>query len=205
MPPKVKFKKEAIVEAAFNVVRKSGWKGLSARSIAEELNSSTRPIYTHLKSMKDLEKEVFKKAMDLLEKFMLTPRTGDKWVDQGYGFVLFAKREKVLFRALLDEKYGHLYNIKATELFWKHGKHLTDYPLFKGLPEVRTDNLRKIRSTFTHGMAAMLASHSDYYEVEKEEDLATLIDLTNEVLVLGLRAKIEREKSEKNYITSTKK
>ncbi len=196
MPPKVKFNKEAIVGAAFCIVQKRGWKGLSARSIAEELNSSTRPIYTHLKSMEDLEKEVFKKAMNLLDEYMSTQRTGDKWVDQGYGFVLFAKREKILFRAILDEKYGHLYYKFASKLFLKHGKDLKNYSLFKDLPEIRTDNLRKIRSTFTHGMAAMLASHSDYYEVEKEEDLATLIYLTNEVLVLGLRAKIEREKSE---------
>jgi len=152
----------------------------------------------HLKSMEDLEGEVFKKIMNLLEDYIRKEWTGDKWVDQGYGFVLFARKERVLFKALMDPKYGHLYFKSAMKSYQASGKELKDYPPFKGLPEARTENLRRIRSTFTHGMALMQASHSEYYPVEKEEDLATLIHLTNEVLILGLRAKIEREKAEEN-------
>ena len=100
MPPKVKFEREHIINAAFNIVRKHGWQGLSARTLAEQLNSSTRPIYTHLKSMKDLEYEVVKKAMALLEEYINQPRTGDMWTDQGLGSVLFAKHEKELFKAI---------------------------------------------------------------------------------------------------------
>lgn len=196
MPPKVKFKKETILEAAFNVVRKNGWKGLSARSIADELNSSTRPIYTHLKSMKDLEEAVFHKALDLLEEYIVTPRTGDKWVDQGYGFVLFAKNERILFKSILDEKHSSLLHESINRIGEKLGEELKDYPPFKGLPQIRIDNLRKIRSTFVHGMASMVAYYYEYDYLEKEEDLARLIYLTNDILLLGLRAKIEREKSE---------
>ncbi len=196
MPPKVKFTKEAIIDAAFNVVRTNGWKGLSARSIAEELNSSTRPIYTHLKSMKDIEEAVCKKAINLLEEYIAKPRTGDKWVDQGYGFVLFAKNERVLFKSILNKKYGRLFYESASEIFEKLGEELKDYPPFKGLPKERTDNLRKIRSTFVHGMASMVAYYYEYNDLENEEDLARLIYLTNDILILGLKAKIEREKSE---------
>ena len=58
MPPKFKFDKEEIVQTAVEVVRQHGWNGLSARSIAKELNASTKPIYGYFKSMVVLEEAV---------------------------------------------------------------------------------------------------------------------------------------------------
>ena len=55
MTSKVKYTHENIVEAAFQVVRSDGIEKLSARAIAKQLNSSTMPIYHHIKSMKNLE------------------------------------------------------------------------------------------------------------------------------------------------------
>ncbi len=102
---RLNLKKESVVKAAFEVVRKNGWQGLSARSIANELNSSTGPIYSHLKSMKILEEEVVKKAMEFFEEYIIKPRTGDKWIDHGLGYVFFARDEKYLFRAIYDENH----------------------------------------------------------------------------------------------------
>ena len=48
MPPKPKFTKEDIVEAAFNIVREQGWEALTQRSIAQKLNASIGPIYSSL-------------------------------------------------------------------------------------------------------------------------------------------------------------
>jgi AcrR family transcriptional regulator len=194
MPPKVKFEKEHIIQAAFNIVRKSGWKGLSARAIAEELNSSTRPIYTHLKSMKDLEENVAKKALDLLVEYINTPKTGDKWSDQGMGFLLFAKKEKRLFKALFDEKYKHLYQKFSKEIFENLGKDLKDYPQFQNFSPQRRENLRMIRATMDFGIAFMLAN-SYVDDALTEEELAWRMKATSDLLIMGLTAKIEKEKS----------
>jgi AcrR family transcriptional regulator len=196
MPPKPKFTKEAIVEAAFNIVRRSGWQGLSARSIAEELNSSTRPIYTHLKSMEDLEENVVKRAGKLMMEYANETRTGDKWADQGLGFVLFAKNEKQLFKALFDEKHVQRRKKKFQMIFDKLGKDLKDYPLFKDFPPHRQENLRIIRATVDLGIAFMLANS---YEDESltDEELAWRIKATGDLLCMGLHAKIEKENAEK--------
>ena len=188
MPPKVKFKKESIVNAAYEIVRKYGWQGFSARSIAGELKSSTRPIYSHLKSMNNLEEEVVRKAMVLLEEYIRTPRTGDKWLDHGYGYVLFAKREKYLFKALFDEKHNHLYKKFSAEIFRKLGKDLSDDPDFKDLPEDIQTNMRKVRWVYVHGMASLLAESFEFDEFKTEEEFADLIRIVDTVIYKGVIA-----------------
>ena len=188
MPPKVKFEKASIVNAAFEIVRKNGWQGLSARSIAEELKSSTRPIYSHLKSMNDLEEEVVKKAMELLEEYIRTPRTGDKWLDQGYGYVLFANREKYLFKAIFDEKHNHFYKRFSAEIFTKLGEDLSDDPDFKVLSEEHQTNMRKVRWVYVHGLASLLANSFEFDEYKTEEELAHLIKIVDTLIYKGVIA-----------------
>jgi len=185
MPPKVKFKKESIVNAAYEIVRKNGWQDLSARSIAEELKSSTRPIYSHLQSMENLEEAVVKKAMALLEEYIRTPRTGDKWLDQGYGYVLFANREKYLFKAIFDEKHNHLYKKFSAEIFRKLGEDLSDDPDFKVLSEEHQTNIRKVRWVYVHGLASLLANSFEFEEYKTEEELAHLIKIVNTLVYKG--------------------
>lgn len=188
MPPKVKFEKESIVNAAYEIVRKNGWQGLSARSIAEKLKSSTRPIYSHLKSMNNLEEEVVKKAMELLEEYIRTPRTGDRWLDQGYGYVLFAKREKYLFKAIFDEKHNHFCKRFAAEIFIKNGEDLSDDPDFKDLSEEHQTNMRKVRWVYVHGLASLLADSFEFDEYKTEEELAHLIKIVNTLIYKGVIA-----------------
>ena len=185
MPPKVKFKKESIVNAAYEIVRKNGWQDLSARSIAKELKSSTRPIYSHLRSMENLEEAVVKKAMALLEEYIRTPRTGDKWLDQGYGYVLFAKREKYLFKAIFDEKHNHLYKKFSAEIFRKLGEDLSDDPDFKVLSEEHQTNMGKVRWVYVHGLASLLANSFEFDEYKTEEELAHLIKIVNTLIYEG--------------------
>ncbi len=64
MPPKAKFSKEEIVEAAFEIVRKSGEEALTAREVAAYLGVSTRPIFTYFKTMDELKNEVRKTAAE---------------------------------------------------------------------------------------------------------------------------------------------
>ena len=51
MAPKNKFTKEEMVAAALRVVRAKGADGLTAKTIADELGTSTQPIFTAFGSM----------------------------------------------------------------------------------------------------------------------------------------------------------
>ena len=54
VPPKVKFTKDEIVQAALEVARKKGAAGVTTRDIAAVLGVSTRPVFTHFRSMQEL-------------------------------------------------------------------------------------------------------------------------------------------------------
>jgi AcrR family transcriptional regulator len=153
MPPKFKFNKEEISVAAFEIVRRNGFKALSTRSLAAELGSSARPIYSFFKSMTELEEEVVRQAVDLLYKYMVRKRTGDPWIDHGIGYVMFALREKHLFRAVNDENHI-VYFKKYGDLIWVTlTGSLSDYAAFKGLTEEQIYKVQVTRWLFVHGLA----------------------------------------------------
>lgn len=61
MPPKAKFSKTEITDAALNIVANSGIDALTARSLGEALGSSPRPIFTVFDSMEEVQTQVLKK------------------------------------------------------------------------------------------------------------------------------------------------
>ena len=153
MPPKFKFTKEEIINSGFKIVRRSGWRGLSTRSLAEELGSSARPIYSFFKSMQELEEEIVKRAVDLLHRYMTRKRTGDPWQDHGIGYVMFAQEEKHLFRGCNDEAHIEYYK-KYGDVIWATlTASLSDYPLFEGLSQELIYRLQVTRWLFAHGLA----------------------------------------------------
>jgi len=171
MPPKIKFEKESIINAAFEVVRKKGWEGLSARSIAKELQSSTGPIYSQLKSMQTLEEEVLKKTWSLFNKYMTTQRTGDKWIDQGIGHLHFAKAEGFLYKAMFDANH-HDIPSKIGQGVWKTlGDSLSDYPLFKGLSKGMQLEIRRSRWIFNHGLASLITNTPEINQPKMDKEM----------------------------------
>ena len=69
MPPKAKFTREEIIDAAFEMVRRDGFEILTARSLGAKLGSSARPIFTVFKSMDEVQEEVLRKAKRLYESY----------------------------------------------------------------------------------------------------------------------------------------
>ncbi len=62
MPPKPKFSKEEIINAAYELVESGGASALSARELGKKLNSTSTPIFTFFRSMDELKNEVLKKV-----------------------------------------------------------------------------------------------------------------------------------------------
>ena len=98
------FTREMIVEAAFSMTREQGWGGVTARSIALRLGSSTMPIYSSLKSMDEIEKEVRRKAEELMHDCQRRPYTAETLLNSAVGYVVFARDEPRLFRFLYVDR-----------------------------------------------------------------------------------------------------
>ena len=153
MPPKLKFTKEQIIDAAFHLVRKNGWQALTTRALADALGASARPIYSFFSSMAELEEEIVKKAVALLHDHMSRQRTDDPWHDHGIGYVMFAMEEKQLFRCINDEKHIALFK-KYGDIIWTTlTDSLSDYPPFRELKEEQVQKIQLQRWLFAHGLA----------------------------------------------------
>ena len=103
MPPKVKITKEEIVNAALEIVRKSGDQAINARTIASVLDCSTQPIFSNFATMDDLRLAVLEKANRLYEDFSnseMASGTYPPYKASGMAYIRFAKEEKELFKFL---------------------------------------------------------------------------------------------------------
>ena len=103
MPKISRISKESILKAAAEVVRKRGEQSLNARSLAEELNCSTQPIYSVFASMEELKTALLDEAKREYRRFIeeyLANSGRNRYECFGMGFVKFAREEKGLFRFL---------------------------------------------------------------------------------------------------------
>jgi methyltransferase (TIGR00027 family) len=184
MPPKFKFTKEEILESAFNIVRRSGWKGLSARSLANELGSSSRPMYSFFGSITELKEEIVKKAVDLLYKYMTRKKTGDPWYDHGIGYVMFALKEKHLFRSVNDEDHIAYFK-KYGDMIWHTlTTSLTNYPPFQRLSQEQIYKIQVTRWLFAHGLA--FQANNPPPETWNEENIVTMMKEGSQAIYDGL-------------------
>lgn len=189
---KAQFNSEEIVETAFQMVRKNGWKGLSVPAIAKTINCSTMPIYSHFKNVRELEDAVYIKALSYLTEYMEKERTGDQWLDHAIGYIHFAAEENQLFRCLFDGRNPEL-QTKSLRIWAKGlGDQLIDYPLFEGLSEEQIHIIRSSRFMLIHGYASGM--NNGWFTLKSDEELEQYLEMTSKALYDGLRMKFEAEK-----------
>lgn len=101
MPPKAKFEKNEIIEAALKIVKEQGISALTARSLGKELGSSPRPIFTVFRSMEEVQTELIAKVNSVYADYVkkgLNSVLAFKGV--GTQYILFAINEPKLFQLL---------------------------------------------------------------------------------------------------------
>ena len=62
MPPKFKFSREEILQAALELTRESGISAVTARALGARLGSSAKPIFGLFENMQEVQQEVLKAA-----------------------------------------------------------------------------------------------------------------------------------------------
>lgn len=111
MPPKCKFTKQEITEAAFRIAKSEGFEAVSARAIGDRLGSSTRPIFSCFRSMDEVLAEVKAASRKLYKEYVSSGlHQSDMPAFKGVGmqYIRFALTEPKLFQLLFmceqDEK-----------------------------------------------------------------------------------------------------
>ena len=65
MPPKAKFTKNEIVEAAMQIVREQGLEAVTSRELGKRLGSSACPIFTVFSNMEEVKSEIIIEAKEI--------------------------------------------------------------------------------------------------------------------------------------------
>lgn len=106
MPPKPKFTREEIVNAALSIVSERGVDALTARELGERLGSSARPIFTVFKNMEEVQAEVRVAAMRRFEAFAPADAGGDMplFKQVGMRMVRFGLQEPKLYQLLFMQE-----------------------------------------------------------------------------------------------------
>ncbi len=101
MPPKPKFTRDEIIDAAYRIVRKQGSTAMTAREVARELGASSSPIFTVFKDMDELRCAVTERAVELFRSYMAKAEDYiPAYKMRGMQWVRFASAEPKLFQLL---------------------------------------------------------------------------------------------------------
>lgn len=106
MPPKPKYTREEIVNAAFEMTREGGIQSVVARELGKKLGTSASPIFTAFKNMEELQQEVRRMAMKEFEAYVHDAvNHSPVFKEFGMKMVQFSIEEPKLFQLLyMQEK-----------------------------------------------------------------------------------------------------
>jgi AcrR family transcriptional regulator len=116
MPPKTKFDKNTIVDAALDIAKENGFSGITARSVAKKLNSSVAPIYVNFATVDELVEAVVKKVFAMTDK-LLAQQTGQSMFEKiGKASLAFAREYPILFRELSIQPNPYMASYENVEI-----------------------------------------------------------------------------------------
>jgi AcrR family transcriptional regulator len=158
MPPPINFSQEIILNEAFEIVRKEGVAGLTARRIARNLNCSTQPVYSAYASMMELKRAVLIKAREYAVNYLLQCLDDEgPFFAIGMQYFRFAQEEPELFKWLFlsPQSADDDQDIFAPPLLlerMKLDKHVNN------LDETTLKRLFSNMWIYTHGLATLAQS-----------------------------------------------
>lgn len=187
---------EQIVEAAFQLLRRKGWSQVTTRAIARELGSSTMPIYSHVRSVGELEKELRRRSRDLLKEYQARSYTGEVLLNLAFGYIAFARDEKQLFRFLyLDRPEGIQYEggLEMKDSFLaEFGEDSEAASALREIQEAGQEVLVRYTWIFTHGLA-MLVNAGAVNSTSDEDILGLLMDAGEAFYLWGTNRREDEE------------
>ncbi len=158
MPPKFRFTREEIIQAAMAITQESGFASLTARSLAERLGSSTKPIFGLFANMEEVQQAVMQAADTLYQRYISEAMVSDEYPPykaSGMGYIRFAMEEPRLFKLLfMRDRSGEVLAEDREAI--RPLLNLLQHQL--GITEDEAYLFHLESWIFVHGLAAMIAT-----------------------------------------------
>lgn len=176
MPPKAKFTKTEIIEAALNIVRTDGYESLTSRALGTYLGSSARPIFTVFKNMEEVQQSMIVAAKMLYKEYVnkgLTAKHPFKGV--GTQYILFSMNEPKLFQLLFMTEQKQIPDLSGVLplIDESYEEILLSIQKDYGLNEIYAKKLYHHLWIYTHGIASLCATKMCCFTSEEISTMMT--------------------------------
>ena len=169
MPPKPKYTKEEIVNAAFDLTREKGIDAVVAREVGKRLNTSSSPIFTIWSSMEELKEDVRRLAIQKYREYMADIFDYfPSFKEFGMRCVGFAAEEPNLFRLLfLTKREEHSPYVRFKQEFESIFIPLVEEIMSQfGLSKSDAEDLLSQMIIFANGIAAYVLTDENSFSRE---------------------------------------
>lgn len=176
MPPKAKITKEMILHNVLCITRESGFEAVNARSIASNLQCSTRPIFTCYKNMDELKKDFLAFAYGYYEQSVDDYRNSGQaspYLLLPLSYINFARQEPRLFHLLFLHDMD-LDMAKAADFYQEpdNEKKAAIFSDMIGIDPERAKIIFLDLFLYTHGIAVLTAAKKvDFNKKDAEQML----------------------------------
>lgn len=177
MPPKAKITKEMILNTVLDITREAGFETVNARSIASNLQCSTRPIFTCYENMDELKKEFLDFAYKFYEQYVDNYSNSvniNSCLVLPLSYIEFAREETQLFKLLFINDMD-LHMTEARD-FYKEIGNEEKAKIFSDDIGVDLEHGKVIfldLFLYTHGIAILTASNKLLLDRSDAEKMIT--------------------------------
>lgn len=162
MPPKVKITKAMILNAVLKITQETGFESVNARSIANKLQCSTRPMFTCYENMEELKKDFLDFAFDYYNQYVADYNTSAKvkpCLLLPLSYIAFAKEETHLFKLLFIDDMD--LDMATANDFYREIGNIEKAKEFSKMTGVELERAKKIfldLFLYSHGIAVLTAT-----------------------------------------------
>lgn len=178
MPPKAKFTRKEIIQAAIDITRKEGFNSISARVLGKKLGSSSKPIFSVFENMEDVQAAVVVAAKEIYNRYIQkgllqaeesVPRC--KCIGQQY--IKFAITEPKLFQLLFMKEQEHILNFEniLPNIDMNYKEILMAIETDYGLERSAALRLYQHIWVYSHGIASLCATKTCSFSEEEISEM----------------------------------
>lgn len=192
MPPKPKFTKEELIQAAVELTREGGLESVVARNLGKKLDTAASTIFTHFDSVEDIRRAVMEKAREVYNRYveeglnMVPPMKGF-----GVQYIRFAIEEPNLYAALFMNKRD---DFKYVDFIVDEGHYervITAAEKDFALNRQQAEFLYHNMWVYAHGIAVMSATGVCNFSIE---EISQMLGMACRSFLMGVEApRDERE------------
>lgn len=162
MPPKAKITKQMVLNTVMKITRETGFETVNARSIASNLQCSTRPIFTCYENMDELKNDFLDFAYQYFEQYVDSYQSSANVAPaliNPLSYIDFAREETQIFKLLFVNDMD--LDMRQAKDFYNeidNEKRAIDFSKILGIEPEYAKVIFLDLFLYTHGIAVLTAT-----------------------------------------------